>query len=163
MNHATLLAKLRAERATFDALLDRIDPAHMLTPGAEGSWSVRDVVVHICWYDNQVAQIVGERTLDASSMWNLSVDERNAVMIDLSRNKTLGEVLEEARAAFQRMLDEVSRLSEEDLQDPQRMGLPPEWIPGQAIAFSTYRHYRQHIPSLRAWAERHPRKGPLQL
>ncbi|HEU4323477.1 MAG TPA: DinB family protein [Roseiflexaceae bacterium] len=156
MNHATLLAKLRVERATFDSLLDQIDPAHMLTVGAEGAWSVRDIVVHICWYDRQVAEVVAQRTLDASPMWNLSVDERNAVMIDLSRDKTLGEVLAEARATFQQMLEEVSRLSEEDLQDPQRMGMPPEWIPGQAIAFNTYRHYRQHIPALRAWSERHP-------
>ncbi|GAB4208080.1 MAG: hypothetical protein OHK0022_37170 [Roseiflexaceae bacterium] len=157
MNHATLLAKLRAERATFDGLLDQIDPAYMLTPGAEGTWSVKDIVVHISWYDQQVAKVVSQRTLDASPMWNLSVDERNAVMIDASRNHTLEEVLAGARATFLLMLEEVSKLSEEDLQDPQRLGMPPEWIPGQAIAFNTYRHYRQHIVALREWAERHPR------
>lgn len=151
---AVLLDKLRAERAALEELLARIPPEQMTRPGAEGAWSVRDILVHITWYDREVAGAIQRRAIAGGSpLFGLSIDERNIAMLAEAQALTLEQVLAESREVFARLLEAAATLSEEDMADPQRLGMPPEWVPSTTIAINTYRHYRQHIPALRSWIE----------
>lgn len=151
---AVLLDKLRTERANLNELLAQIPPEQMTQPGAEGHWSVRDMLVHITWYDREVAGAIERRALEGGSpLFGLSIDERNIAMLAEAQALTLDEVLAESHQVFERLLAAAATLSEEDMADPARLGMPPEWVPSTTIAINTYRHYRQHIPALRAWVE----------
>lgn len=152
---AVLLDKLRTERANLNGLLAQIPPEQMTQPGAEGNWSVRDMLVHITWYDREVAGAIERRALAGGSpLFGLSIDERNIAMLAEAQALTLDEVLAESHQVFERLLAAAATLSEEDMADPARLEMPPEWLPSTTIAINTYRHYRQHIPALRAWVER---------
>ena len=40
----------------------------------------------------------------------------------------------------------------EDLNDPHRFkNMPQEWRPWQLIAGNSFKHYEDHMPSLREW------------
>jgi len=43
-------------------------------------------------------------------------------------------------------------LNDEDLNDPHRFkNMPREWRPWQLIAGNSFKHYEDHMPSIRQW------------
>jgi hypothetical protein len=51
MNSAELLDTMPTERARWEALLIEVGIEQMQEPGAEGQWSIRDIVAHITAYE----------------------------------------------------------------------------------------------------------------
>jgi hypothetical protein len=160
MDKAGLLAATRQERARWDALIDGIDQARMLEPGVAGEWSVKDIVAHITWYERELVGTLEARALSGSELWQLPMDERNSVIWQENRDRPLHDVLAEAPSVFQRLLELLEGLSEEELVDPGRFpGMPSDWRPWQVISGITHEHYRDHIQDVRVWLERSDREG----
>jgi uncharacterized protein (TIGR03083 family) len=151
MNKADWLDTLQTERAQWDALLAEVGEARMTRPGVEGEWSVKDVVAHVTWFEREMVGVLRARALVGSDLWNLSHDERHAVIYEQNRDRALSDVLAEARAVFDQLLAGMQSLAEEDLHDPLRFAeMPADWVPW-VIAGNSYEHYRQHAPGLRDW------------
>lgn len=141
-----LLASIRRDRDRFDATLARLPRNRLEEPALPGGWSVKDVLAHIAWGDRENAGVARARALVGSDLWELSDDERNAVVVRDSRSRTLDEVLVGYRDSYAEYLTAIGNLSDEDLNDASRITSLAERIPGWAPWRVLYDpdHYRDH-------------------
>lgn len=151
MDKATLLKTLTETRAAWEALLAQIDEEQMLKPGAAGKWSVKDVIAHVASGEREIVPVLRTHVL-AGSVWNLSDDERNEIEYQQHKDRPLNDIVNEERQAYTALLEVVQQLSDEDLNDPHCFkNMPAEWRPWQLIAGDSFKHYEDHMPSLRDW------------
>ena len=150
MDKATLLKTLTETRAAWEALLAQIDEEQMQKPGVAGKWSVKDVIAHVASGESEIVPVL--RTLTGSDLWNLSDDERNEIEYQQNKDRPLNDIVNEERQAYTALLEVVQQLSDEDLNDPHCFkNMPQEWRLWQLIAGDSFKHYEDHMPSLRDW------------
>ncbi len=156
-NKPQLLDKIRRSRAKLNALLAGMDPLLMTRPGA-GDWSVKDVLAHITWHEREMLNVIRAHALVGSGLWDLPLDQRNAVIYNKNKDRALKEVLDESATIFKALTQALQTLTEEDLHDPSRFpNMPPDWQPWDLFAQNTYEHYQDHLADLQAWLAENPR------
>jgi uncharacterized protein (TIGR03083 family) len=147
-----LLKRIREDRRQFDAILARVPREQLTEPLLSGGWSVKDVLAHIAWGDREAIGVVKARALVGSELWNLSQDERNAAVVRESRSRDLDQVLGEYRASFEDYLAAVSELSDEELNEAERIAdlvdVIPGWPPWRV--FYDPGHYTDHGQTIEA-------------
>ena len=142
----------RKDRAEWDRVLAEVGEEQMLEPGLPGGWSVKDVIAHVNWYEQEMVVLLETRELAGSELWGLPADERNVPIHEQNKDLTLDEVLVESNRVFERLWELTSQLADEDLMEASRFDqMPDDWEPWQVIASNTYEHYQEHIPDIRAW------------
>jgi hypothetical protein len=152
MSKAELLDLVETEHAAWEAVLSELDESDMTVQGVVGVWSVKDILAHIAWFEREMVGMLRAHALVGSDLWQLSADQRNAVIFEEVRHRPLERVLAEAEEVFQQLQDALQTLTEEDLVNPGRFpGMPVEWQPWKVIAGNTYEHYRHHGQDVRAW------------
>jgi hypothetical protein len=161
-NHLTtaqLLEAMRAARSNWEALLAEAGEARLTEPGVEGDWSLKDIIAHITYFetwaaDNVIAFRSGEPQPQAEYK-GLEVDEENARLYERFRTKPLAQVLQDSQVSFQRSLDAVAGLRDEDLYDPKFVPVPnADFTVFNLIEGDTFDHYNDHGASVRAWLDR---------
>jgi hypothetical protein len=161
-NHLTtaqLLEAMRAARSNWEALLAEAGEARLTEPGVEGDWSLKDIIAHITYFetwaaDNVIAFRSGEPQPQAEYK-GLEVDEENARLYERFRTKSLAQVLQDSQVSFQRSLDAVAGLRDEDLYDPKFVPVPnADFTVFDLIEGDTFEHYNDHGASVRAWLDR---------
>jgi len=151
MDKATFEKTLIETRAAWEALLAQIDEEQMQKPGAAGKWSVKDVIAHVASGESELVPVLRTHVL-AGSVWNLSDDERNEIEYQQNKDRPLNDIVNEERQAYTALLEVVQQLRDEDLNDPHCFkNMPQEWRPWQLIAGDSFKHYEDHMPSLRDW------------
>lgn len=154
MDKATLLKTLTETRTSWEALLTQITEEQMQRAGAAGKWSVKDIIAHVAWCESEIAPVLLTHVLAGSELWTMSDDERNEIMYQRNKNRSLSEIIEEERQAYLALLAAAQALSDEDLNDPQRFQhMPQNWQPWQLISGNSFKHYEDHMPSIREWLE----------
>jgi hypothetical protein len=159
MDKAELLNLVLTERANWEAALSEVGEDRMAEPGVDGDWSVKDIVAHITWSEREMVGVLQARALVGSDLWDLSNDERNAIVYQQNRGRALADVLAEAQDVYRQLMAALESLSDEDLNDPSRFAdMPADWEPWRVIAGNTYLHYTDHAESIRAWLDQtiHP-------
>ena len=152
MDKTVFINTLKQSRAEWEALLAQVDEERMLQPGAAGKWSVKDVIAHVTWGEREMVPIMRTRELVGSELWELSDDERNEIVYQQNRDRPLQEILQEEQQAYADLFEAAQALSDEDLNDPHRFKqMPEEWVPWQIIAGCSFKHYQDHMPSIREW------------
>jgi len=152
MDKTAFINTLKQSRAEWEALLAQVDEERMLQPGAAGKWSVKDVIVHVTWGEREIVPIMRTHVLAGSELWELSDDERNEIVYQQNRDRPLQEILHEEQQAYADLLEAAQTLSDEDLNDSHRFKqMPEEWVPWQIIAGCSFKHYQDHMPSIREW------------
>ncbi|HEX8218921.1 MAG TPA: DinB family protein [Chloroflexia bacterium] len=154
IDKATLLNNVRSGRARLDALLAALTDEQLARPGAEGDWSVKDVIAHIAWHEREIVRMLRARSLEdgvASELWGLPTHERNRAIYEGNRDRPLQDVLAESRQVYAELGELLAGLSEADLTDPGRYkDMPAEWQPWKLIAENTYEHYHDHAETIGA-------------
>ena len=156
-----LLAEMQSEQAAWLALLDEIGEENMTQPEAASGWSIKDIVAHITgWRRRTVLRFRAafDPTVDMTPSWPAEldeddeVDEINAWIYKANRDRPLADVLNDSREVFQQLVAEVSALSDEQLNDPQRF----PWLEGERLtgAFIFGHFHQEHEPDMRAWLAR---------
>ena len=154
MDKATVLEKLQTTRAEWEALLSEIGEERMVQPGANGEWSVKDVIAHVMWGEREMVGVCQARALVGSDLWEMTDDERNPIMVSWYRETSLQDVLTEEKQVYAQLLAEVQKLSDADLNDPQHFrDMPAAWVPWQVISGCSFGHYQDHMSTIRAWLE----------
>jgi uncharacterized damage-inducible protein DinB len=152
MDKAMFICTLKKARQEWETLLAQIGEEQMLQPGAAGKWSVKDVIAHVTWGEREIAPVMRTHVLAGSELWNLSDDERNEIVYQQNRDRSLHEIMNEERQAYADLLAAAQTLSDEDLNDSHRYKqMPEEWVPWQLYAGNTFKHYQDHMPSIREW------------
>ncbi len=153
MNKMMFIAKLEQARTHWEDLLAQLDEQRMNQPGVVGSWSVKDLIAHISWYEREMVPVIRHRVFTGSEWWERSTDERNELIYQQSKDCPLQEVVQEGRLSYEKLFQAVQSLSEDDLNDASHFqDMPEDWIPWQIFAGNSYEHYQDHLPALCAWA-----------
>jgi len=156
-----LLAEMQSEQAAWLALLDEIGEENMTQPEVAGGWSIKDIVAHITgWRRRTVLRFRAalDPTVDMTPDYPAELDEDdevdqiNAWIYKANRDRPLADVLNDSREVFQQLVAEVSALSDEQLNDPQRF----PWLEGERLtgAFIFGHFHEEHEPDMRAWLAR---------
>jgi uncharacterized damage-inducible protein DinB len=149
-----LLRELRAARGEWEGLLAAIPEERMTEAGATGGWSVKDVVAHVTWGEQEMIPVIRERMLKGSDLWQMDDDTRNALVVEQSADRPLEDVLHADRQAYQELIAAIEGLEDADLTDPSRIrSMPPRWALWQLIKGNTFGHYPEHVEWLREWLE----------
>ncbi len=153
-----LLAELQSEQAAWLALLDEIGEENMTQPEVAGGWSIKDIVAHITgWRRRTVNRFRAalDPSTDMIALWPAElheddeVDEINAWIYKVNRDRPLADVLNDSHEVFQQLVAAVDALSDEQLNDPQRL----PWFEGERLtgAFLFGHFHEEHEPDMRAW------------
>lgn len=165
ISKAALLDEVERELLIWEQLLGAVGKERMEQPGATGEWSFKDVVAHLNgWRVRTLNRLDAARAgaEPAPPPWPADLDEDseagltqiNAWIERAGRERSLQEVLDEARRSFDRMRDAVLALSDEELSDPSYypwMGGEPV---GAVIGYSFSHFHDEHEPDLTAWLDR---------
>jgi hypothetical protein len=161
-----LLAEMQSEQAAWLALLDEIGEENMTQPEVAGGWSIKDIVAHITgWRRRTVLRFRAalDPTVDMTPDYPAEldeddeVDEINAWIYKANRDRPLADVLNDSREVFQQLVAEVSALSDEQLNDPQRF----PWLEGERLtgAFIFGHFHEEHELDMRAWLDKVKKEG----
>lgn len=160
----TILETIQAERASLDALLAPLNAQQLCVATLDGERSIKDILAHIAAWEALCAEWI-ETFLHGQSPHILDVadtDDFNEQLFQEHRNRSLPEVQEYSRIAYQHLLQQVQALtqafSEADLYAEHRFAWAEPW-PGHSlvaiIAGNSFTHYREHYEEIGAWLE-HP-------
>jgi len=145
---AQIRATIAQIETSWNGLMQAIAgiPEDRLTePGAAGEWSVKDVIGHVAFWDEQAVAAAQRRLAgepDQPVDWQ-ALNEREAAA---RADRPLAELRDEMRQAHDRVLDTLRSL--------------PRLAPVEAIGVcgclsgDTYEHYDDHAADVRAWRER---------
>jgi len=114
---SVFLTHIQTEHAQLEALLNTLSEEQMLRPGVAGSWSVKDVLVHLTWWEQDlIGKIASGEPLDPEVKGDLlAVNHANALIVESRRRTPLADVLAEFSRSYQNILLTVERLTDEDL------------------------------------------------
>lgn len=145
------LEQLKSSRDELETIVNQINPSQMTQVSAFGTWSVKDILSHLVWHEQEMIGLLRERALVGSELWNHPLDDRNQVIFEMYRLRPLGEVLSEFEHVFPQLWELLQGISEDELNNSSRFReMPKEWLPWKLIAENTYEHYNAHLPELRA-------------
>jgi hypothetical protein len=145
-----LLDKFDKAWATFKESYVGLTDEQMLVPGVTGEWSVRDILAHISWWEEEALKYLphlvrGERLPRYSVLYG-GIDAFNAQMTEEKRHLTLSEVLRQLDDTHRRLIAYVESVPEEQYasETPFR----------HRLRLDTYGHYPIHARAIREWRER---------
>ncbi len=155
MTAARLVDIIQTERTQWNALLAQVGPDRMEIAGVEGTWSVKEIVAHLTWYERAVVdgarQVMSGDTFARPGSGAGTIDERNARIAAESRARPVADVLAEADEVFGQLLQVIAACPDNLLNDAKLLGLPDDIPPWMRVANNSYAHYRQHAQSIQAW------------
>ncbi len=161
MNKSEGIQMLLSRRAAWDGLLAKVPLARMDLPGAAGDWSVKDITAHVTAYERWLADLLaaarGGELPPGNAVNPPDVDAENHRTYLANRDRPLDTVQQEGREIFDRLVEAVRDLPEEDANDPLRTAwmTQPFWgksVPLlEAVAGEVIEHYNQHIPGIYRW------------
>ncbi len=154
MDKPELLATLRAGHARLRETIDGLSDADLDLP-AHGSWSRRDLVAHLEWWERHSARVVhalraGREPYGRDEPFDL--DAQNAQILEESRGRPPADVRRGEEAAWEELLAHLEAASDEDLFDADRFA----WTDGrplsETIRGDTDLHWSEHLPDLQGQA-----------
>ncbi|MEW6092664.1 MAG: ClbS/DfsB family four-helix bundle protein [Chloroflexota bacterium] len=150
MNKSEFLSKVNETYQEYLSILASLSAAQMLQPRTCGEWSVKDVIAHVTWHEREMVGVLKERALVGSDLWNLPLDQRNAVIYESNKDLPLAEVLSEAESVHRELLEFLAGITDEDLLEARHFReMPPDWIPWEVFASNTFEHYPDHVADIR--------------
>jgi hypothetical protein len=152
MNQQELLTAVQDDWANWQNVLAQVGEQRLTEPGASGAWSVKDIIAHVTFFENEMAGLLQSRVLAGSDLWALPQDERNRVIYEQNRTRALGDVLAESAQVHARVMSLLGGLTDADLLEASHFKeMPADWLPWRIIAENTSEHYRDHAAIVRAW------------
>jgi hypothetical protein len=155
MTREQVLARLAAAWADFEESYAGLSRPELLTPGVTGKWSVRDIIAHVTWWEEEALKHLplvrnGGRPPRYSVTYG-GIDAFNALMTEKRGHLSLDDVLRQHDEVHQRLIDYLRRSPEELFTTETRFR--------RRLKLDTYGHYPIHTKAIRAWRER--TFGPL--
>lgn len=152
MKQAQLLSRLDAAWADFESSCTGLTPDLLLRPGVTGRWSVRDIIAHVTWWEEEcLTHLPGIRAGERPPRYSVTyggIDAFNALMTERRRALSLDEVQRQHGAVHERLLAYVRSVPEELYrgETPFR----------RRLRLDTYGHYPIHARAVRRWREMLP-------
>jgi hypothetical protein len=137
---ADLLKAIQSEHTQLESLLNTLTEEQMLRTGVAGSWSVKDVLVHLTWWEQDlIGKIAAGEPLNPDLKGDQeTVDHANALIVESQRATPLAEVLTEFLRSYQQVVQAIEGLPDEEVAREEVYAY---------LANTTSVHYAEH----RAW------------
>ena len=150
MNTQQVLQRLESAWRDFEDSYAGLTDAQLLVPGVTGSWSVRDIIAHVTWWEEEALAhlpriLEGGRPPRYSATYG-GIDAFNALKTEERRERSLAEVLGQHDEIHARLLDYVGRVPETLFTRETRFR--------RRLRLDTYGHYPKHATAIRAWRAR---------
>ena len=150
MKTSCLIEAIEAARENWNYAIGLVPEDKREWKPAPDAWSLKDVIAHIAWHDDQMIELAETKDLVGSPWWDLPTDERNDRIYEQYKDAPLDEVLAFAEDAYTRMMAALETLSDGDMDDGSRFtDMPEGWIPWRMLASNTYEHYLRHVAQIR--------------
>ncbi|MDE3090931.1 MAG: ClbS/DfsB family four-helix bundle protein [Chloroflexota bacterium] len=153
-NKNELMERIAREWDALQRAFAGLNDMQMSTPDA-GGWSVKDNLAHLAeWerflrlhylHDQPPHEVMG---VDQATWDKVDENGLNAILFERNRNHAASEIVAALRDSHAQTLDELERLSYDDLMKPRDADDPQKrpligWVIG-----NTYEHYREHCASI---------------
>lgn len=127
-----------------------LSDGQLLLPGVTGDWSVRDIIAHVTWWEEEALTHLpvvraGRRPSRYSVKYG-GIDAFNALMTDRRRHLSLAEVKRHADEVHECLLRYVADSPAELFARETRFR--------RRLRLDTYGHYPIHARAIRAWRAR---------
>jgi hypothetical protein len=162
LNKQQLVAAITTERAQLDAMLNSIEDSRMLAVVREDGWTAKDLLAHLTaweqrllrWIDRWRATGKPERPEPGLTWADGAMDKLNQHDFDAAKELSVADVRGEAADAHAHVIQEVQRLTDEELTVPNAAwdGLALSWI----VRSNTDEHYQEHREEIERWLREHP-------
>jgi hypothetical protein len=154
---AELLEEISSSYNTFEKLLSSFTNTQLLTPGVNGTWSIKDNIAHLAaWHQRVLVFLQGAVHKSAADQLPDAIEEAglnqaNEQFYQVNKDRPLNEVLQAFRTSYIEVVGAVQALSQEELFEANRfvwMKGAPLWY---TIAGNTFGHYQEHTEIIQAW------------
>lgn len=121
--------------------------AELLQPGATGTWSVRDIIAHVTWWEEEALThlpliVAGGRPPRYSVTYG-GIDAFNARMTEQRKALSLAEVFQHRDDVHARLIAYLESVPEDQLGSETRFR--------RRLRLDTYGHYPKHARAIRSW------------
>lgn len=150
MTRQLILQRLDAEWKDFEDSYAGLSDSELLLPGVTGKWSVRDIIAHVTWWEEEALKHMplireGGRAPRYSVTYG-GIDAFNAIMTEKRRGLSLAEVLRQHSAVHGQLIQYVSVAPEDLFTRETRFR--------RRLRLDAYAHYPIHARAIRAWRSR---------
>lgn len=145
-----LLDKLDVAWLEFQEAYAGLSDDRLLEHGVTGEWSVRDLIAHVTWWEEEALKHVplvleGVRPARYSVTYG-GIDAFNALMTERRREWSLAEVRDQFEAIHRRLIAYIESVPTDELVGNARAR--------RRLLLDTYGHYPIHTADIRRWRER---------
>src|ERR687884_231380 len=117
MNSRQVLKRLDSAWVAFEESYAGLSHSQLLIPGVTGRWSVRDIIAHVTWWEEEALKHLplireGGRPPRYSVTYG-GIDAFNALMTERRRHLSLAEVLRQHDEVHARLVAYVREAPEE--------------------------------------------------
>jgi DinB family protein len=150
VNRVKVLQRLAtAWKALLDSYAD-LSEGELLEPGVTGAWSVRDIIAHVTWWEEEALThlplvLAGGRPPRYSETYG-GIDAFNAKMTAQRKGLSLAEVLRQRDDVHRRLVSYLERVPDDQLASETRAR--------RRLRLDTYGHYPKHARAIREWRDR---------
>lgn len=150
MTRDQLLQRLDDAWRDFEASWAGLTEAQLLVPGVTGAWSVRDIIAHVTWWEEEALEHLplirnGGRPPRYSVKYG-GINAFNALMTEQRRGLSLAEVLRQHEDVHARLVDYVRAAPDDLIRSETRFR--------RRLKLDAIGHYPIHARAIRAWRER---------
>lgn len=147
VNREQLMRRLAERWADLEDSHVGLSETEMMRPGVAGDWSVRDILAHVSWWEEEALEhlptiLAGGRPPRYADAWG-GIDAFNAAMTERWRALSLAEVIERQRATHARLLEFLETAPEEEIATETRFR--------RRLRLDTWGHYPLHTRAIREW------------
>jgi hypothetical protein len=149
MDRSQLLKRLDKAWQAFKESYAGLSDAELMEPGVTGNWSVRDIIAHVTWWEEEALTylplILNGRKPPRYSVTYGGIDAFNAQRTEQKSDLSLSEVLWQREDTHRRLVDFIQGVSEDQFARETRFR--------HRLRLDTYSHYPQHAEAIRRWRE----------
>lgn len=147
MKTQQVLERLDAAWKDFTESYAGLTMAQMMIPGVTGDWSVRDLIAHVTWWEEEALKHLpliraGGRPQRYSVKYG-GIDAFNALMTMERRHLSLAEVLQQQAEVHERLVAYVRDAPEELYRTETRFR--------RRLRLDAISHYPIHARTIREW------------
>lgn len=148
---ARLLRTIERRFEEFLASYRGLTSEQLLIPGVTGNWSIRDLIAHVTWWEEEALKhvptvLAGGRPERYSTAYG-GIDAFNLLMTRQRAHLSLSEVFAQQTRVHRELLQFVSEIPAAELGSNSRVR--------RRIRLDTYGHYPIHTKQIIAWREAH--------
>jgi hypothetical protein len=160
---ANLLEKIQHGWDELNAFLDSLTVEQKTVPTDAGGWKVKDHVIHMAVWEDGIEALLNklprsERMgIDEETRQSRDINRINDVIYKRHKDDSLESIMGQRQQIHERLISTIKKLTDDDLNLQYRHFSPDSksetpilgWI-----AASSFAHYEEHIPWMRAIADK---------